>query len=103
MNIRKYAVIAIGASMLATPSVLSAEVTAEMTATDDTEAVKKPKKITDRRDPNFVRCRSEPVIGSRVKKKRICLTNRQWKQFNAEGNRRANELVKDHQSGSTSN
>ncbi|QTD56971.1 hypothetical protein [Parasphingorhabdus cellanae] len=103
MNIRKYTLLVIGSSLLTTPAMVSAELTSEETSVDTSEAAKKPKKITDRRDPDFVRCRSEPVIGSRVKKKRICMTNRQWKQFNAEGNRRANEFVKDHQSGSTSN
>ncbi len=95
MKLRKYAAILACASMMTLPSMAAAEVASDNVS----EKAQKPKKITDRRDPEYVRCRSEPVIGSRVKKKRICMTNREWKRFNAEGNRRANELVKDHQSG----
>ncbi len=99
MKLRKYAIVLASVSIMAVPNVASAGVSAD----DASEAAQKPKKITDRKDPDYIRCRSEPVIGSRVKKNRICMTNRQWKAFNAEGNRRANEFVKDHQSGMTSN
>lgn len=60
---------------------------------------KKPKKITDRRDPNYVRCRSEPVIGSLTKKKRICMTNAEWVQYTRTGSRDANQFVEDMQTG----
>ncbi len=99
MKLHKYAIALASASILATPNTAFADVTID----DVSEAAQKPKKITDRKHPDYMRCRSEPVIGSRVKKNRICMTNREWKAFNAEGNRRANEFVKDHQSGSTSN
>lgn len=99
MKLRKYAIVLASASIMAVPNIASADIAAG----DTSEAAQKPKKITDRKDPEYVRCRSEPVIGSRVKKNRICMANRQWKVFNAEGNRRANEFVKDHQSGSGNN
>ena len=64
---------------------------------------KKPKKITDRRDPNYVRCRSEPVIGSLVKKKRICMTNAEWVEYTRTGSRDANQFVEDMQTGINGN
>ena len=60
---------------------------------------KKPKKITDRRDPNYVRCRSEPVIGSLTKKRRICMTNQEWVIYTRTGSRDANQFVEDMQTG----
>lgn len=36
------------------------------------------KPVTDKKHPDFVRCKSESVIGSRAKRKRTCMTNRQW-------------------------
>ncbi|MEO9636035.1 MAG: hypothetical protein ABJF89_12565 [Parasphingorhabdus sp.] len=67
-----------------------------------TEA-KKPKKITDRRDPNYVRCRSERVIGSLTKKKRICMTNAEWVVYTRTGSRDSNQFVEDMQTGLSSN
>lgn len=61
---------------------------------------KKPKRITDRRDPNYVRCRSEPVIGSLTKKQRICMTNAEWVEYVRKGSRDSQEFVDGLQSGS---
>lgn len=71
---------------------------------DKSEAkAKKPKKITDRRHPDYVRCRSEPVIGSLTKKKRVCMTNAEWVQFTRTGSRDANQFVEDMQTGIAGN
>lgn len=65
---------------------------------------KKPKKITDRRHPDYVRCRSEPIIGSLAKKKRVCMTNAEWTEYIRTGSRNAKQFVEDMQSGqNTSN
>ncbi|AMO72358.1 hypothetical protein AZE99_11290 [Sphingorhabdus sp. M41] len=85
---------------LAVPSAMAADI-------DKPEAQakksKKPKKITDRRHPDYVRCRSEPVIGSLTRKKRICMTNAQWVKFTRSGSRDANQFVQDMQSGLSGN
>ena len=39
------------------------------------------------KDPNRVICRTEEEIGSRVKKKRTCMTAAQWKDISAEAGR----------------
>jgi len=62
----------------------------------------KVKKITDRRHPDYVRCRKEPVIGSLSKKRKICMTNKQWKAHIREGNKRATELIDENRPGATS-
>lgn len=59
----------------------------------------KPKKIKDRTHPDYVRCRSEPVIGSLARKKRICMTNKEWAAHNLEGSKRSKEFVDDMQTG----
>ncbi|WP_417819101.1 hypothetical protein [Tritonibacter scottomollicae] len=60
---------------------------------------KEPKKIVDRRDPNYVRCRSEPIIGSLARKRRICMTNEEWAEYNEIGSRNSREFVEDSQPG----
>ena len=57
-----------------------------------------PKKITDRNHPDYIRCRTEDIIGSRAKKRRICLTNRQWADVNQKGNQLAREMADDNTS-----
>ena len=69
-------------------------------ATETAKKAQKPKKITDRRDPNYVRCRSEPVIGSLTKKRRICMTNAEWVEYVRKGSRDSQEFVEGLQSGS---
>lgn len=67
-----------------------------------TEAAK-PEKITDKSHPDYIRCRSEPVIGSRAKKRRVCLTNREWEEFGRRGNDVARRTVEENASGMTTN
>ncbi|WP_337658619.1 hypothetical protein [Sphingorhabdus sp. Alg231-15] len=56
-------------------------------------------KITNRRHPDYVRCRIEPVASSLIKKRRICMTNREWKVAIRLGNKYATEFVADSQPG----
>ncbi len=95
----KYVVLALSAA-----AILSAPVQANddstSAAVESTDKAKKPRKITDRRDPNYVRCRSEPVIGSLTKKKRICMTNAEWVEYVRKGSRDSQEFVDGLQSGS---
>lgn len=60
-------------------------------------------KITDKSHPDFVRCRSETVIGSRAKKRKVCLTNRQWAEVARDGNAVATRVVEDARSGMAGN
>ncbi len=68
----------------------------EATAPEESNA---PRPITDRRDPQYVRCRLEPVAGSILKKRKICMTNHEWKLAIRKGNQYAREFVDDNQPG----
>jgi hypothetical protein len=52
-----------------------------------------PPKITDQKHPDFVRCRSEQVLGSRASRVRVCRTNREWEQAARAGNRETQEFM----------
>ncbi len=69
------------------------EAKAETTATAE-----KKKKITDRSHPDYVRCRSEKVIGSLAKRRRICMTNREWAETSRKGNSMAREIAEENTS-----
>ncbi|WP_430426776.1 hypothetical protein [Parasphingorhabdus sp.] len=69
----------------------------------EAEQSKKPKKIKDRRHPDYVRCRSEPVIGSLARKRRICMTNKEWVEYTKAGTRESRGFVEDMQSGMDNN
>ncbi|GAA0487808.1 hypothetical protein GCM10009096_33410 [Parasphingorhabdus litoris] len=96
MNIlvRTAMVISLSASAVHVPSALALE---EGTV-EETEK-KKPKKITDRRHPDYVRCRSEPIIGSLSRKRRICMTNAQWVAYKRKGSQDSKQFVEDSQPG----
>ena len=53
-------------------------------------------KITDKEHPEFVRCKSESVIGSRAKRKRTCMTNREWALVQRRGNEQTEEFMGDN-------
>lgn len=55
--------------------------------------------ITDRNHPDFVKCRKESVVGSRAKKRKVCLTNRQWAAVARQGRGMATELVEGGRGG----
>ncbi len=44
-------------------------------------------------DANYIRCRKTEVIGSLVKKLRVCKTNQQWRTAIDAGNTNARELL----------
>ena len=49
----------------------------------------------DAKHPYYIKCRKDPVVGSLVRKLRVCRTNEQWKQFAAMGNDNAREIMGD--------
>ena len=60
-------------------------------------------KITDKDHPDYVKCRTERVLGSLAKRKKTCLTNRQWEEFARRGNENARRTVEDNAAGMTGN
>ncbi|MEM7690533.1 MAG: hypothetical protein AAF291_16075 [Pseudomonadota bacterium] len=54
------------------------------------------RKITDRKHPDYVRCKRESVIGSRAKSKRTCMTNREWALVERRGNEQSAEFMGDN-------
>ncbi len=56
-------------------------------------------KITDRRHPDYVRCKRQKVIGSLAKRRKVCMTNAQWAEAARAGNRGSREIVQDNQPG----
>lgn len=74
--------------------------TAGATQLDATNEADKPieelteaEKITDRRHPEFVRCRTEPIIGKLASKRKVCMTNKQWAESRKSGNRLASDMI----------
>ena len=47
-------------------------------ADKSSERVAVPEKITDKSHPEFLRCRTEAIIGGLSRKRKVCLTNKQW-------------------------
>lgn len=82
--------------IVAQPAIASADKGSEKEEADDAHV---PKRITDRRHPDYVRCRLEPIIGSLAKKRRVCMTNSEWAAHIQEGNRRSNQFVSDMDGG----
>lgn len=62
-------------------------------ADKSTEESVETEKITDRRHPEFVRCRSESIIGKLARKRKICMTNKQWAEARKSGNRLATDMI----------
>ena len=60
-------------------------------------------KITDQDHPDYVKCRTERVIGSLAKRRKTCLTNRQWEEFARRGNDNARRTVEENAAGMTGN
>jgi hypothetical protein len=50
-------------------------------------------KITDKTHPDYVRCKSESIIGTRARMNRVCMTNRQWQEASNNGNQLARDVV----------
>lgn len=55
--------------------------------------------ITDRSHPDYVRCKSQRVIGSLAKRTKTCMTNREWEAATRTGNRGARDIVESQQVG----
>lgn len=55
--------------------------------------------ITDRRHPDYLKCRTESVAGSRAKKRKVCLTNKEWAEVARQGRGMATALVEGGQAG----
>lgn len=49
----------------------------------------------DATHPYYIRCKRDPVIGSLVRKLRVCRTNAEWKSFAAMGNDTGREILGD--------
>jgi hypothetical protein len=77
----------------------SAAIAQQDAAAPTEEAAAKPKKITDRNHPDYVRCRNEEIIGTRARKNRVCMTNRQWAEVARGGNEMTEEFIRSHRSG----
>ena len=60
-------------------------------------------KITDKDHPDYIKCRTERVIGSLAKRRKTCLTNRQWEEFARRGNDNARRTVEENAAGMTGN
>lgn len=57
--------------------------------------------VLDKNDPDYVKCRREPVLGSRAKFRKVCLTNQQWEAAAREGNKVADDLITNMRAQST--
>lgn len=55
-----------------------------------------PEKVTDKSHPDYVRCKRESVIGSRAKKRRVCMTNKEWALVERRGNEASKEYAGDN-------
>ncbi len=49
--------------------------------------------IDDKRHPDYVRCRRLPAPGLRGNTERICMKNREWREYLAEQNRRSRDFA----------
>lgn len=49
----------------------------------------------DSAHPYFIRCKKDPVVGSLVRKLRVCRTNYEWKRFAEMGNDTGREILGD--------
>ena len=85
------------ASTAATVLLISNPVLAQDTANDPARDA--DGKIIDRSHPDYVKCRTESVIGSRAKKRKVCLTNREWAEVARQGRGMATALVEGGRAG----
>jgi hypothetical protein len=74
-------------------------VSAEAESAGSTKLAEASSPITDKSHPEYVRCRSERVIGSLAKRKKTCMTNREWEAIARTGNRGARDIVESQQVG----
>ena len=79
--------LAIASLALATPAIAAdkqppGRMPSEMTPTE----IKAYNADIDASHPYYIKCRKTEVMGSLVKKLRVCRTNEQWKEASARGN-----------------
>lgn len=84
----------------ATAAFLAGPVLAQAAPADSPPAAAK---VTDKNHPDYVRCRSEGVIGSRAKVRKVCLTNRQWALVERDSKRLAGRMIEENQGVPPSN
>ncbi len=60
---------------------------------------KKPEKITDKNHPDYLRCKTQSVIGSRAKRTKTCMTNKEWALASRRGNENTRDIVGANQPG----
>ncbi|MFU7527660.1 hypothetical protein [Qipengyuania sp. ASV99] len=80
-------------------SAVSSQTEAETAASPQQAAAEEAEEITDRSHPDYMRCRRESVIGSNARKRRVCMTNREWELAASTGNSGAREIVESQQVG----
>jgi hypothetical protein len=83
----------------AAPAPAQSAKAAEVKTEHSTEKTVAADPITDKNHPDYLRCRSERVIGSLAKRKKTCLTNKQWEEVARTGNRGARDIVESQQVG----
>jgi hypothetical protein len=47
----------------------------------------------DLKHPYYIRCKKDPVVGSLVRKLRVCRTNEEWKRFAAQNENNGREIL----------
>lgn len=85
-------------SIFAALALVAATAPVPLLAADD-----KAQAQLNRNDPNAVRCRKFSVIGSLVKKERVCRTNAEWRAISEQQNRDADNLIERSRSGMNPN
>ncbi len=83
----------------ATPATTAQNNDAAKAETEIEVVDQKPTKITDKSHPDYVRCKSQSVIGSRAKRTRVCITNKEWALAARRGNEGARDIVGANQPG----
>lgn len=94
--VNKAVVLIIAGVLSSTAGATQLDVTKEVDKS--AEEIVETEKITDRRHPEFVRCRSEAIIGKLAKKRKVCMTNKRWAEAGKSGNRFANDMISPIQS-----
>jgi len=80
----------VGLAMAQPASASSDDMTVETEMDDVTNG---REKITDRRHPDYVRCRKEPIMGSLARTRKICMTNAEWAAYARKGNADTRQFV----------
>jgi hypothetical protein len=89
--VNKAVALAIVTTVSSTVGATQLDVTNE--ADKSSERVAVTEKITDKSHPDFLRCRTEAIIGSLARKRKVCLTNKQWAEARKKGHRLADGAI----------